>query len=126
MYLTFLVVILSVVMFSGCATTSKGRGTSDYLRSDAQVNLDSSEDENFDFSDELPLAKGNNYASEVSLSPKQIQKALKKAGFYNGSIDGKIGPQTREAIRKFQKARRLKVDGVVGKSTAVKLSKYLK
>lgn len=57
---------------------------------------------------------------------KQIQLALKKAGFYKGAIDGKIGPQTRRAIREFQKARGLKPDGVVGKKTWEELRTYLK
>ena len=57
---------------------------------------------------------------------RQIQFALKKAGFYKGVIDGKIGPQTRRAIREFQKARGLKADGVVGQKTWEELRKFLK
>jgi len=57
---------------------------------------------------------------------KQIQIALQKSGFYKGKIDGKIGPQTRQAIREFQKSKRLKPDGVVGSNTWEELSKYLK
>jgi len=56
---------------------------------------------------------------------KQIQIALQKAGFYKGKIDGKIGPQTKEAIKAFQKANGLKADGIVGKRTIEKLNKYL-
>ncbi len=56
---------------------------------------------------------------------KQIQTALKKAGFYQGAIDGKIGPKTKEAIIKFQKAKGLKADGIVGESTSTDLNKYL-
>ena len=56
---------------------------------------------------------------------KQIQIALQKSGFYKGKIDGKIGPQTRQAIREFQKAKGLKVDGVVGQKTWNELKKYL-
>jgi len=50
---------------------------------------------------------------------------LKKAGFYQGSIDGKIGPKTKEAIIKFQKASGIKADGIVGKKTSLELNKYL-
>ena len=57
---------------------------------------------------------------------KQIQIALQKAGFYKGKIDGKIGPQTKEAIRAFQKAKGLKADGGVGAQTWAELNKYLK
>lgn len=57
---------------------------------------------------------------------KQIQIALQKAGFYKGKIDGKIGPQTRQAIREFQKSKGLRVDGVMDSKTWEELKKYLK
>jgi len=57
---------------------------------------------------------------------KQVQIALQKAGFYKGKIDGKIGPQTKEAIKAFQKAKGLKADGAVGAQTWAELNKYLK
>lgn len=60
-----------------------------------------------------------------SYSEKDIQTALKNAGFYDGVIDGKIGPKTRNAIMEFQKKNDLKVDGVIGKNTWEILSKYL-
>lgn len=56
---------------------------------------------------------------------KQVQLALKNAGFDPGPIDGKIGEKTRRAIRRFQKSKGLKVDGVVGKRTWEELNKYL-
>jgi len=61
----------------------------------------------------------------IELSPKQIQRALKKAGFYKGEIDGKIGLKTKESIMRFQKAHGLKADGVVGRRTNEELRKYL-
>lgn len=57
---------------------------------------------------------------------KQVQFALKKAGFYKGTVNGKIGPQTRRAIIAFQRAKGLKPDGVIGPKTWKELSKYLK
>ena len=57
---------------------------------------------------------------------RQIQFALKKAGFYKGAIDGKIGPQTRRAIREFQKSKGLKPDGIIGQKTWEELRKFLK
>ena len=56
----------------------------------------------------------------------QIQTALKKAGYYDGPIDGKIGPKTQEAVLKFQEENNLKVDGVVGQDTWKRLKEYLK
>jgi murein L,D-transpeptidase YcbB/YkuD len=60
----------------------------------------------------------------VKPSKKEIQQALKNAGFYQGPIDGKIGPMTREAIKEFQRVNGLKVDGIVGKYTWEKLAPY--
>lgn len=57
---------------------------------------------------------------------KDIQTALKAAGFYTGNVDGKIGPKTKRAIVEFQKAMGLKADGKVGPKTWVELEKYLK
>lgn len=56
---------------------------------------------------------------------KDIQKALKAAGFYTGTIDGKIGPKTKAAVMDFQKANGLKADGKVGPKTWAALEKYL-
>jgi peptidoglycan hydrolase-like protein with peptidoglycan-binding domain len=56
---------------------------------------------------------------------KQIQTALKKAGFYQGKIDGKIGPRTKAAISDFQRSIKLNPDGVVGQKTWEALGKYL-
>ena len=61
----------------------------------------------------------------TQMSAKQIQRALKNAGFYRGSVDGKIGPKTKKAIKDFQKAHGLKVDGVMGEKTTAELSKFL-
>ncbi|MCK9594462.1 MAG: peptidoglycan-binding domain-containing protein [Candidatus Omnitrophica bacterium] len=54
-----------------------------------------------------------------------IQTALKNAKFYNGDVDGKIGPRTKDAIREFQRANQLNADGVVGSETWAILGKYL-
>ena len=56
---------------------------------------------------------------------KDIQKALKNAGFYTGSADGKIGPKTKKAIEEFQSSKGLKADGKVGPKTWAELEKYL-
>jgi len=66
-------------------------------------------------------------ASEVKERPsnKQIQAALKNAGYYQGSLDGKIGKNTRQAIKDFQRANDLTADGKVGKKTWSVLKEYL-
>ena len=56
---------------------------------------------------------------------QQIQTALKKAGLYNGAVDGKIGPGTKRAIEQFQKNNNLKADGKVGPKTWAAMDRYL-
>lgn len=56
---------------------------------------------------------------------REIQTALKNAGLYTGPIDGKKGPLTNSAIKEFQKANGLDIDGKVGLKTWDKLKKYL-
>lgn len=58
-------------------------------------------------------------------SKKQIQSALKSAGYYRGPIDGKIGPSTKQAIREFQRHHGLVPDGKVGSNTWTRLSSFL-
>ena len=55
----------------------------------------------------------------------EIQTALKNAGFYTGTVDGKIGAKTKKAIAEFQKANGLTGDGKVGPKTWNALSKHL-
>lgn len=61
---------------------------------------------------------------KAEVEPKELQTALSEAGFYKGSIDGVLGPKTKEAIRKFQEANDLKADGVCGPKTWEKLKAY--
>jgi peptidoglycan hydrolase-like protein with peptidoglycan-binding domain len=39
---------------------------------------------------------------------KQAQEALQTQGLYHGQLDGKMGPQTRNAVAQFQKEKGLK------------------
>ena len=56
---------------------------------------------------------------------RQIQKALKNAGYNPGTIDGRMGSQVKDAIRAFQRANGLRADGKAGKNTWELLKKYL-
>ena len=58
-------------------------------------------------------------------TPKNIQTALKNAGFYEGKIDGTLGPKTKKAIENFQIQNNLKADGKVGPKTWSKLQAFL-
>jgi peptidoglycan hydrolase-like protein with peptidoglycan-binding domain len=51
----------------------------------------------------------------------QVQLALKDKGFDPGTIDGVFGPYTERAVKAFQKAKNLEVDGIVGEKTTAAL-----
>jgi murein L,D-transpeptidase YcbB/YkuD len=82
---------------------------------------------------QLPLVQEPQATPLVDLPPagpykpsdREIQTALKNAGFYTGPVDGKIGPLSRKAIEEFQKANGLQVDGKVGPKTWAVLSRHL-
>lgn len=73
----------------------------------------------------LPVTADVVTGAVKSLSPTQIQTALKNAGLYTGNIDGKIGPASKKAIEAFQKSNGLKADGKVGPKTIAAMEKYL-
>lgn len=50
-----------------------------------------------------------------------LQRALRDQGYYNGPIDGIIGPQTEAAVRKFQSANGLPHQGFVTMETLNRL-----
>lgn len=64
-------------------------------------------------------------SAEFRPTTKEIQAALKNAGFDPGSFDGKMGPMTRQAIKDFQKSKGLVPDGVIGPKTWNLLAKHL-
>jgi len=55
------------------------------------------------------------------MNTREVQTRLKALGYDPGPIDGAMGPKTREAVRQFQRARSLVVDGVVGPRTIAEL-----
>lgn len=59
------------------------------------------------------LSKKGSTGEEV----RQIQQALKNQGYYTGSVDGIYGSGTESAVRAYQKANGLSVDGIAGPST---------
>jgi len=53
---------------------------------------------------------------------KDAQQALQEAGLYKGKIDGKFGPQTKAAVKEFQKQNGLKPTAHLDSATMKKLS----
>jgi murein L,D-transpeptidase YcbB/YkuD len=66
-------------------------------------------------------SKGSSMKEEdiirVGVSAEKVQRALQKAGYYEGAIDGKVGAKTRTAISNFQRDHGLTADGIIGAKT---------
>jgi len=136
----FSVCVIAVFAFliTGCMTMRKDNLEQQSLRnqvSDLERQLQEKEQELASLKEEL-----GRYAQEESSlgikgksgagvthkpTTKQVQIALKNAGYDPGPIDGKKGQKTREAIMAFQKANGLAVDGRAGKLTWGLLRDYL-
>ena len=52
---------------------------------------------------------------------RALQNRLKTLGYYKGTVDGDFGAGTTDAVKAFQQANGLKVDGVAGGGTLNKL-----
>jgi len=145
--LTMLMLMVGLIALSGCASRKTGKKV-DTIQ--AQVNAMTDELVRLDQSLQdtraaLQTQEGGGGVSSAAVSSGEgavvggmyrtpsgfeipsvnIQKALKKAGYYNGAVDGKVGPGTRDAIASFQKDNGLTADGVCGRGTWAKLKSYL-
>jgi peptidoglycan hydrolase-like protein with peptidoglycan-binding domain len=94
-----MVLVAPVILLAGCGLFGReaGRPPSD----DALANRNS-----------RPATQ-----AAASQDVAEAQQALKAAGFDPGSADGVLGPQTRQAIRDFQRARGVPVTGELDRET---------
>ncbi|WP_308364183.1 MULTISPECIES: lytic murein transglycosylase [unclassified Microbulbifer] len=58
-----------------------------------------------------------------SAETEELQRLLKQKGFYEGEIDGKVGPGTRGAIKEFEKSIGVEVQGYPGREVLEQLRK---
>lgn len=130
-YIIGLVMLLGLAI-SGCATYGSRKCDTietQIINLENRVNILEEKQSSFLGSFQSLDFAGQDYSksniSAVSLTDKDIQIALKNAGFYDGAIDGKIGRNTRKAIEEFQRANNLKIDGIAGIKTRSLLIKYL-
>lgn len=63
--------------------------------------------------DIVPILQLGSTGSAVA----DVQQFLAQAGFYDGAIDGKFGPESKAAVEQFQRQNSLIADGVVGHQT---------
>lgn len=64
------------------------------------------------------------YPANLTPQVKKIQTQLQRLGYDVGTtgIDGKFGPRTEKAVRRFQQDNGLRVDGIVGPETVKALT----
>jgi hypothetical protein len=67
-----------------------------------------------------PLAPGDEGPAVA-----ELQRALARAGFSVGTIDGTYGPATKNAVAQFQASMRLSADGIAGAKTLAALNAKL-
>jgi peptidoglycan hydrolase-like protein with peptidoglycan-binding domain len=67
----------------------------------------------------MNLKKGSRGAEVM-----ELQRRLTNLGYSTKGIDGVFGNNTDAAVRKFQKAKKLKVDGIVGPATKKALGMF--
>jgi len=116
----------------GCATTARKANDQMEMRiSELENMLEEKDDQIRSLEGQLEETRRVRQPVTAAVKPdvskaskKDIQSALKNAGYYDGPIDGKFGQKTSTAIVEFQKANGLKQDGKVGQQTWLKLSEY--
>jgi hypothetical protein len=59
---------------------------------------------------------------DTGLQVKRLQRSLAAVGFSPGVADGRFGPATKRALERFQKAKKLTVDGILGPRTLAALT----
>ena len=66
-----------------------------------------------------PLAQGTGMHAKPSIRVRVVQRALRHRGYSLGQpgVDGRFGPLTAAAVRRFQARAGLAVDGIVGGAT---------
>ncbi|HNW39669.1 MAG TPA: peptidoglycan-binding domain-containing protein [Candidatus Omnitrophota bacterium] len=118
-----------IFVLNGCATVSKNeQGLRNQISAlEAQLSEKDNEinslKESMIKNDQEPASQDTGEARRIDA--KMIQTALTNAGYFQGTVDGKMGRQTRLAVKEFQKANNLHVDGRVGKKTWAALKEYL-
>lgn len=68
-----------------------------------------------------PLVDGLLSIGDVGDVVRELQTALNWAGFQTGGVDGAFGRLTDQAVRQYQAANKLAVDGKVGRKTGAML-----
>jgi len=127
------IILLSTITLTGCALVTPQELSNRMDSLDERIDRlekeeaaeDSGVSESVTYVSSVEIESAPVAASKPVKTARDIQRALKNAGYYTGPIDGKLGPKSRKAIKEFQSDNGLKVDGVAGKKTKAALGTYL-
>src|SRR6185503_8549182 len=73
----------------------------------------------------VPLARGAGTDRATGSSRvRALQRQLHAVGVGPGPVDGRFGPQTEAAVRRFQHTHGLAVDGIAGPHTTQRLARH--
>ena len=61
------------------------------------------------------------HAARTGGGVRQAQQTLQSQGLYQGNVDGKYGPKTRQAVMQFQKQNNITANGRLDRATRVAL-----
>ncbi len=130
--------LLTLFVISGCATTRPKKveahdpnahisslqselAAKDQQIQDLQYQLDNAQaplpNTNFSSSSFSGSSDKYNLLRVSGVSGTDVQKALKRAGYDPGPVDGRLGKKTKSAIKAFQKGQGLTADGIIGEKT---------
>jgi murein DD-endopeptidase MepM/ murein hydrolase activator NlpD len=70
------------------------------------------------------LATAGPAAAAGDAAVAALQVGLRAKGVYSGTVDGVLGPETTEAVRRLQRRAGLAVDGVAGANTRKALGRF--
>lgn len=125
--------LLVLVMVPGCATARARKAadseqqnqlaslqneiqTKDQQIQDLQYQLQQVQRANYDTTGGYAMT-GSSVIRVPGVEVGDVQRALARAGFNPGPVDGRLGKKTRAAIKAFQRRNNLKADGIVGERT---------
>ena len=122
--LSLLAILFAILAAFGVFNGSKSRGTAG---DDADA-PDPHRDRDHDADEHDPRGGGavaDPQAGDQGAQVKTLQKALTSLGYSPGTPDGDYGPSTQNAVERFQIAKGLGEDGIVGPATLNALQKAL-
>ncbi len=132
--LAFLSVTVSMVLLAGCATAkprpasqSDLNGQVSALQNEVQAKDQQIQDLQYQLESQQQSLqtnfsrKGKNERPSIirveGVSAADLQKALVRAGYNPGPVDGHVGKRTKNAVKAFQRKNNLRADGIVGEKT---------